>query len=106
MGTANLRRLGEVLLDDLCQVCGLPIEWPALIVLRLDDPEWWPDGRVLQGLIHEEECGPLAFEHCPYLLTRQGFEILRVGPDDVGRVHDHFTVLTDRKRLRVPFADL
>ena len=103
LGAADATRLGEVYRDNLCQVCGLLIERPALIVLRTDNPEWWPDGQVLDGLIHPQECGPLAFRSCPYLLRRQGFEVLRVGPDDVDAVHGHLTVVKEHESLRVPF---
>ena len=106
LGDTDPDRIGEVLLRDLCQVCGLSIEWPAVIVIRVNDPEWWPDGQELDGLIHQQECAPLAFSHCPYLVKQQGFEVFRVGRDDVGVVDGRLTVLADRENLRVPFEDL
>lgn len=102
LGEADTWRVGEVERDRLCQVCGLPITWPALVVFSLDDRENWPEGRILDGLIHQSKCAPLAFGHCPYLRRRHGYELLRVGAGDVGPSLDgHLTGTSDRKRLRL-----
>lgn len=104
LGTMSGRRHGEVIKDQLCQVCGLAITWPALIVVRVE-PRWWPEGQILDGLIHEQECGPLAFSSCPYLLTREGLELLRITPDDIDMDdrNSPSKVVGDRSALRIPF---
>jgi hypothetical protein len=104
LGKMSGKRHGEVISDRLCQVCGLPITWPALIVVRVE-PKWWPDGQILDGLIHGQECGPLAFSKCPYLLTRDGLELLRIAPHDIDMSDRNSAsrVVGDRSVLQIPF---
>jgi len=108
LGKANLSRLGEVLRDRLCQVCGLPIDWPALVVLRTDDPTSWPNGHLLDGPVHLRECGRLAFANCPFLKRRTGIELLKVEAVDVEMIRGRpWTVRKERHAaLCFPFDQL
>ncbi len=108
LGDASSRRRGEVWQDNICQVCGLSINWPALIVVKTSEPGWWPDGQIIDGWIHENECFCLAWNSCPYLLKREGFVVLRVGPDDVVSIRGapHFVPAERHSALRVPFERL
>ena len=103
LGKLSGIRHGEAIKDRLCQVCGRPITWPALIVVRMTEPEWWPEGHILDGLIHEEECGPMAISKCPYLLTREGLELLRISPSDINLDSTPWEIVGDRSSLRLPF---
>lgn len=105
LGEASLRRLGEVYRDKLCQVCGLTAQWPALVVFRTDDARWWPNGRIQDGLIHDE-CCKLALQHCPYLSRHQGFDVLRVTQGDVNTDHGQWRLLSQSESLRVPLDTL
>jgi hypothetical protein len=101
LGKADLMRVGETLRDGLCQICGLVIEWPAYVVVKTDEPEWWPNGRLLQGPIHTKACAPLAFGLCPYLLARQGYELLLIEVDGID-LRGHLAASVDRETVRIP----
>jgi hypothetical protein len=72
LGDKHFGRLGEVLLDQLCQVCGGPV---ALAVVHREGQVHLE--RILDGMLHED-CARLAFDYCPALRRWEALALFRV----------------------------
>ena len=85
LGGMSLLRLGEVLANHLCQVCGDKIENYAYAIVRSEPPGF--EERIFNGLLHAA-CARLSFRWCPNLRAWKHMKMFEVrvselptGPD-------------------------
>ena len=104
LGNTDLTRLGEILRDHLCQVCGELLAGDVVAVFDLRPHMADLIDRPRQGFCHDRPCYRLAAAHCPFLANPSDYRMVRMPsaevPDLVGGVVS--VPLEVQERYKVP----